>query len=182
MRETADDLTELQALLDRSATAGGRHLSDIISAERRLTARALCDELQGMCLLVLATVNSKGHPITGAVDAFLYRGHFHFGSAPDSMRFRHIRASPFVSAAHLPGEHLQVTVHGRAEIIDVNAPEHAEFRQLLLDNYVPQYGPEWEDMLTGGALYARIDADRMFTFSMPVEGPAERPVEGLAEH
>lgn len=173
MRETADDLTELQALLDRSATAGGRHLSDIISAERRLTARALCDELQGMCLLVLATVNSKGHPITGAVDAFLYRGHFHFGSAPDSMRFRHIRASPFVSAAHLPGEHLQVTVHGRAEIIDVNAPEHAEFRQLLLDNYVPQYGPEWEDMLTGGALYARIDADRMFTFAMPVEGPVE---------
>ena len=169
MRETDDDLAALQELLDRSAMAGGRHLSEIISDERRLTARDLCDQLHGMCLLVLATVNSKGHPITGAVDGFLYRGRFHFGSAPDSMRFRHIRASPFVSAAPLPGEHRQVTVHGRAEIIDVNAPEHAEFRQLLLDNYVPQYGAEWENMLTGGAQYARIEPDRMFTFWMPAE-------------
>ncbi len=169
MRETDDDLAALQTLLDRSATAGGRHLTEIISAERRLTASALCEQLQGMCLLVLATVNSKGHPVTGAVDGIFHRGCFHFGSAPDSMRFRHIRASPFVSAAHLPGEHLQVTVHGQAEFIDVNAPEHAEFRQLLLDIYVPRYGAEWEAMLTGGAQYARILPDRMFTFFMPDE-------------
>ena len=166
MNETPDDLTRLQEVLDRSAAAGGRHLSDVISGERRLTAEAVCEHLQGMVLLVLATVSSKGRPIAAPVDGIFHRGRFHFGSAPDSIRFQHIRRSPYVSASHLPGEHLQVTVHGQAEMIDVNAPEHAEFRHTLLDIYVPRYGAEWEQMLTGGAQYARIEPERMFTFFM----------------
>ena len=37
----------------------------------------------------------------------------------------------------------------------------------LLEVYVPRYGPEWEhDFLDRGAMYARIEADRMFTFQM----------------
>jgi nitroimidazol reductase NimA-like FMN-containing flavoprotein (pyridoxamine 5'-phosphate oxidase superfamily) len=166
MHETPDDLRALQELLDRSAALGGRHLSDVITAERRLTAEQVCEHLQAMKLLVLATVSSTGRPIAGPVDGFFYRGRLHFGSAPDSIRFQHIRRSPWVSASHLPGEHLQVTVHGRAELVDVNAPEHAGFRQTLLDYYVPRYGAEWVQMLDGGATYARIEPDRMFTFSM----------------
>lgn len=166
MHETPDDLRALQELLDRSAAVGGRHLSDVISPERRLSAEQVCERLQDMCLLVLATVSSTGRPFAGPVDGFFYRGMFHFGSAPDSLRFRHIRRSPWVSASHLPGEHLQVTVHGRAELIDVNAPEHAGFRQTLLDYYLPRYSGEWEEMLDNGASYARIHAERMFTFFM----------------
>ncbi|MBI4933800.1 MAG: pyridoxamine 5'-phosphate oxidase family protein [Actinobacteria bacterium] len=166
MHETPDDLRALQELLDRSDAAGGRHLRDVISEERRLTAEQVCDRLQDMCLLVLATVNSKGRPFAGPVDGFFYRGAFHFGSAPDSLRFQHIRRSPWVSASHLPGEHLQVTVHGRAELIDINAPEHAGFCQTLLDYYIPRYGGEWEDMLEGAPAYARIAPERMFTFFM----------------
>ena len=69
---------------------------------------------------------------------------------------------------HLPGESLAVTVHmgGRA-LGDLHAPEHAEFRQTLLDVYTPRYGPEWENFLDSGPLYARIEADRMFAFSDP---------------
>jgi hypothetical protein len=167
MHETPDDLRALQELLDRSDAAGGRHLRDVISEERRLTAEQVCEHLQGMSLLVLATVSSKGRPIAGPVDGIFYRGSFHFGSAPDSIRFQHIRRSSWVSASHLPGEYLQVTVHGRAELIDVNAPEDAGFRQALLDYYVPRYGEGWVQMLEGGAQYARIDAERMFTFFMP---------------
>jgi len=37
----------------------------------------------------------------------------------------------------------------------------------LLDIYVPRYGPDWEQFLASGAVYARIDAERMFAFSMP---------------
>jgi hypothetical protein len=29
-----------------------------------------------------------------------------------------------------------------------------------------RYGPEWEEFIDSGPVYARIDADRMFTFSM----------------
>lgn len=30
-----------------------------------------------------------------------------------------------------------------------------------------QNGPQWEEFLDSGPVHARIDADRMFTFSMP---------------
>lgn len=166
MHETPDDLDRLQALLDASHAAGGRHLRDVITSERRLDAAQVVAALDGMRLLVLATVTADGRPIAGPVDGIFYRGRFHFGSADDSVRFRHIAARPAVSATHLPGEHLAVTVHGTAEMIDLDSPDHAGFRTCLLDIYLPRYGPEWEEMLSTGASYARIEPSKMFTFSM----------------
>jgi pyridoxamine 5'-phosphate oxidase-like protein len=166
MHESPDDLDALQALLDRSFEAGGAHLLRIMTPERRLTAKQVAERLTGMRLLALATVTADGRPIVGPVDGIFLHGAFHFGSSPDSLRFRHIAARPHVSATHLPGEELAVTVHGRAVPIDVNAAEGAELRRVLLDIYVPRYGAEWERMLDTGALYARIEPDRMFTFHM----------------
>lgn len=169
MLETTEDLTDLQALLDRSAAAGGTHLRRILTPERRLDAEQVCARLTGMTLLALATVTADGRPIVGPVDGIFYRGAFHFGSAPDSVRFRHIRQRPAVSATHLPGEELAVTVHGRARLVDVAAAEHAGFRAALLGIYVPRYGAEWESFLDSGVQYARIDADRMLTFHMDAD-------------
>jgi hypothetical protein len=169
MHERSDDLTALQAVLDRSYASAGSHLRDVATPERRLSAAELADRLTGMRLLVLATSTRDGRPINGPVDGIFYRGRFHFGSSPESLRYRHIGERPAVSATHLPGESLAVTVHGDAEFIDVHAPEHAEFKQTLLDIYTPRYGDEWAAMLDGGAWYARINPRRMFTFSMPEE-------------
>lgn len=166
MRESPADIAALQDLLDRSYEAAGPHLRRIITPERRLTAEQVADRLTGMRLLALATVTADGRPIVGPVDGIFFRGAFHFGSAPDSIRFRHIAARPQVSATHLPGEQLAVTVHGRASTIDVGPESGDGFRQALLDVYVPRYGPEWESFLDSGVVYARIDADRMFTFHM----------------
>src|SRR5919198_1630269 len=171
MHETPDDLAELQELLDRSYALAGPHLRRIITPERRLTAEQVSERLTGMCLLALATSTSDGRPIVGPVDGIFFRGSFHFGSAPDSVRFRHIRARPYVSATHLPGEELAVTVHGRAVPVDVGSEADAEFRRTLLDIYTPRYGSDWEqDFLDSGPLYARIEADRMFTFHMSPDG------------
>ena len=166
MHETPADLARLQATLDRSYAAAGRHLRDVITPDRRLSAADLASHLQGMCLLVLATTARDGRPMAAPVDGLFYRGAWHFGSAPDSRRFAHVRRDPRVSAVHLPSEALSVTVHGRATILDLAAPEHQGFRRALLDIYVPRYGPDWEAILES-ALYARIEADRMFTFWMP---------------
>jgi hypothetical protein len=167
MHETAEDLAGLQALLDASYAGAGAHLLRIHTPERRLSASALAERLQGMVLLSLATVTADGRPVSGPVDGIFYRGAFHFGSAPDSVRFRHIRARPQVSATHLPGEELGVSVHGRAQMIDVVDPAQAGFRQALLDIYVPRYGASWEtDFLDSGPAYARIEAERLFTFHM----------------
>ena len=167
MHETPDDLAALQKLLDESYERSGAHLQRIISPERRLSAEQVSERLTGMCLLALATATADGRPIVGPVDGIFYRGAFHFGSAPDSVRFRHIYKRPHVSATHLPGEELAVTVHGRAVPIDIATDP---FRQALLDVYVPRYGPEWEHtFLARGPQYARIEADRMFTFHMPAD-------------
>jgi hypothetical protein len=161
MQETTEDLAALQALIDRSYETAGAHLLRIHTPERRLTAEQVCERLTGMRLLALATVSSAGRPVVGPVDGIFFRGAFHFGSAPDSVRFRHIAARPWVSATHLPGEELAVTVHGRAERVDVSS---GPFRQTLLNIY----GDEWgESFLDSGPVYARIDAERMFTFAMP---------------
>ena len=64
----------------------------MIPPERRLDAASLVARLDGMRLLVLATVTADGRPIAGPVDGIFYRGAFHFGSSPDSVRFRHIRS------------------------------------------------------------------------------------------
>jgi hypothetical protein len=167
MHETPEDLAELQALLDRSYAAAGPHLLSIHTPERRLNAAQVAQRLTGMCLLALATVTADGRPIVGPVDGILYRGAWHFGSAPDSARFRHIRSRPHVSATHLPSEELAVTVHGRAVPLDLKAPEAEGFRRTLLEVYVPRYGEEWEEFLDSGPVYASIEPDRMFTFGMP---------------
>src|SRR3954463_8885996 len=161
MHETPEDLAALQALLDRSYESAGPHLLSIHTPERRLSAEQVAERLQGMRLLALATVTADGRPIVGPVDGIFLHGAFPLGSWPDSIRFRHIRKRPQVSATHLPGEELAVTVHGRATPVDVQGG----FRQTLLDVYVPRYGPEWEKFLDSGVMYARIEPDRMFTFA-----------------
>jgi nitroimidazol reductase NimA-like FMN-containing flavoprotein (pyridoxamine 5'-phosphate oxidase superfamily) len=162
--ETAADLARLQDLLDASFEAAGPHLVRIITPERRLSAEQVAETLTGMRLLALATVTADGRPIVGPVDAVFLRGSFHFGSSPDSVRAGHIAARPQVSATHLPGEELAITVHGRALPVDVGAEEGAELRQTLLDVYVPRYGPGWEEFLDSGVRNWRIEAARMFTF------------------
>jgi nitroimidazol reductase NimA-like FMN-containing flavoprotein (pyridoxamine 5'-phosphate oxidase superfamily) len=165
VNETAEDLAALQGLLDASYANAGEHTLRIHTPERRLTAAQVAEALQGMVLLTLATATRDGRPIAGPVDGVFHRGAFHFGSAPDSLRFRHIARRPQVSAVHLPGEHLAVTVHGRAVPVDVR--EDLAFRQALLDIYVPRYGESWEtEFLDSGPAYARIEAERMFTYAM----------------
>jgi uncharacterized pyridoxamine 5'-phosphate oxidase family protein len=169
VHETAGDLQALQALIDASYAAAGPHLLSIHDPERRLSAEQVSEQLTGMCLLALATVTRDSRPIVGPVDGIFFRGAFYFGSAANSVRFRHIRARPQVSATYLPGEELAVTVHGRAVPVDIAAPEHAAFRQTVLDVYIPIYGEGWEqEFLEAVApMYARIEAERMFTFHMP---------------
>lgn len=163
MHERHGDLTALQRLIDASYAGAGPHLREIHAPERRLDAAALAARLDGMCLLTLATTTRDGRPITGPVDGIFFRGSFHFGSSPTSLRFRHIGERSAVSATHLPGEHFGVSVHGTAQRIDVEAAEHAQFRQTLLDIYLPRYGDAWLEVMDGAA-FARIDAHRLFAF------------------
>jgi len=159
VHETPDDIRALQELLDRSYERAGSHLRSITTPERRVSADELVAHLTGMCLLVVATVTADRRPIAGPLDGIFYRGAFHFGTAPDSVRYRHLLARPQVSATHLPREEFAVNVHGRAVPVEVVGG----FRETLLEVYVPRYGAGWEQFLDSGPVYMRIEADRMFT-------------------
>lgn len=167
MLETPADLDHLQQLLDRSTAGAGPHLRSILTDERRLTAAQVCQRLQGMRLLVVATVTADGRPLTGPVDGYFMRGSFYFSSGRNSVRMRHLAARPAVSATHLPGEDIAVTVHGRAELFDVLDPAHGELRQAMLDHYLPRQGPEFETWLNQvNPVGARIAAEKMFTSAL----------------
>lgn len=167
MHETPEDIAALDSLLERSFAAAGPHLLDIVRPERRLDGRQLSERLTGMCLLALATVTADARPIVGAVDGVFFRGAFHFGSSRDSVRYRHLSARAHVSATHLPGEHMAVTVHGRAVQLDIDDDRHRPFRDALLQVYLPRYGDSFLELLASGVVYWRIDADRMFSFHAP---------------
>jgi len=163
VHETAADLEALQRLLDESSEASGAHMRRIITPDRRIGAVDLVARLTGVRLLALATATADGRPIVSPVDGVFYRGAFWFGSAPDSVRFRHIRARPDVSATHFEGEPFAVTVHGRAHIHDLRDPAAAGFRDALIEVYAPRYGEDWIGWAEQHP-YARIDARRMYTF------------------
>ena len=166
MLETPEELDNLQQLLDRSMAGAGEHLRGIITDERRLSAAGLAGRLQGMRLLAVATVTADGRPLAGPVDGYFLHGTFWFSSGRNSVRMRHLAARPAVSAIHLPGEELAVTVHGRAELVELRGPGGAELRQAMLDWYVPRQGPEFETWLDAlDAVAARIEPEKIFTFS-----------------
>jgi uncharacterized pyridoxamine 5'-phosphate oxidase family protein len=162
VHETEADLTTLQALLDASYTSAGAHLRSIHTPERRVHAHDLADVLRGVRVLSLATVTARCEPRVGPVDGLFYRGQFWFGSAHESVRFRHLRARPQVSGAHTVGETFAVIVHGRAAEVDVSAPEYAGFRAALLGVY-----PDWEQWYPEDVPppYARIDAETMYAYA-----------------
>jgi len=167
MLQTPKEINRLQQLLDQSMAGAGPHLRGIITDERRLSAQQLCERLQGMRLLALATVTADGRPLVGPVDGYLLHGSFYFSSGRDSVRMRHLAARPACSATHLPGDELAVTVHGRAELFEMRDPACAELRQAVLGWYVPRQGPEFESWLDAlDAVAARIEPEKIFTFAM----------------
>jgi hypothetical protein len=169
VHETPADLTDLDRLLDASHDAAGAHLRAIFEDDRRIRAAELVGLLTGVQILSLATVTADCRPIAGAVDGLFFRGRFYFGSAPESVRFAHLRQRPHVSATHLRGEELAVVVHGVALEIDPHAPEHEAFRALLEETY-----PGWSEWASASP-YARIDPAKMFAGWLPgAELPAQR--------
>jgi hypothetical protein len=166
MHETPDELAAVEHLLTTSIAGAGPHLRSIFTEDHRPDARQVCAEMSGMCLLTVATVTAAGRPIAGPLDGYLLHGVLWASSSPESVRVRHLRTRPAVSATYLPGEHFALTVHGRAEVLDLHAAAATDLRQAMLAHYVPLQGQafaDWLDTLDGVAI--RIDADKMFAFA-----------------
>ncbi|MEV0351132.1 pyridoxamine 5'-phosphate oxidase family protein [Nonomuraea sp. NPDC050680] len=145
MRETPEDLKELQVLLDASLSLSTSHLRSIITTERTLTAEQLAGVLTGMCPLALSTVTAKGEPRISGVDGHFLHGKWHFGTARKAAKARHLAARPAVSAAHMRGEDLGVFTHGTVEILNPFGGEPAADWPDLLAYFKDFYGDDFFD-------------------------------------
>lgn len=139
MHEARADLLALQRLLDDSYARAGSHLRSIQTPARRLSAARLCELLQSVCVLDLATVNRAGEPRVAPIDGVFFRGRFIVGTPADSLRLRHLRRNPAVSAAHTRGEELTVLVHGTAVEVDCASPDESPLRDCFREVYGPGY-------------------------------------------
>lgn len=148
MRETPEELKELQALLDASLSRSTSYLRSIINGERTLTAEQLTQVLTGMRTLALSTVTAKGEPRISGVDGHFLHGKWHFGTARNAAKARHLAARPAVSAAHLRGEELGVFTHGTVEILNPRDGEPAADWPDLLAYFKGFYGEDafdWDE-------------------------------------
>lgn len=167
MHETAAELVELQALLDRSYAGAGPHLRTIIDPVRRMGAEELVELMSGLCLITVATVTADGRPLSAPADGYFLHGKVEFSLGHDSVRARHLAQRPQCSVSWLPGVESAVTVHGRAELFDVLDPEQPALKQAMLDHYLPLQGEGFRRWLDNtGPLGVRVMPDRMFTFNM----------------
>ena len=135
MKETPEELAALQRLLDSSIAGSGAHLTGIVSAPRRLTARQLVTALTGMKVLVVATVTAAGEPRTSCVDGHFLNGTWMFGTSADAVKARHLRARPALSATHADGERMAVFTHGTAEYITTDDPRFEPYDTHFIAHY-----------------------------------------------
>jgi hypothetical protein len=136
MRETTEELADLQQLLDVSHAGANEHLKSIIRAgERTPSAEQLSAYLTGMRLLVVATVDAQGRPTTSAVDGHFVHGRWVFTTSASAVKSRHLRARPAISASHVEGETFAVFTHGEAEFLDVGNPVRDDLEDYLTAHY-----------------------------------------------
>lgn len=160
MRETAEEITALQELLDRSAEVASEHLRSIMTPERLLPAARVVQDLPSPAVLNVATVTATGEPRLSAVDGHFFHGRWYFTTAYDSPKVRQLAARPQVSASWTPRDGYGLFCHGRAVLLD----EGAELA-MVRDHFAATYGVSPEEFGTEIA-YVRIDPHWMIGFAM----------------
>jgi hypothetical protein len=142
MRESDEDLTRLQGLMDRSLAAAGRHLRTIFADEQLLTAEELVATLDQIFEMHLAVVTSAGAPLVAPTDGIFFRGKVWFGFPARAVRARLVRRDPRVSAS-FSRKSFAFIVHGTAEEVDDADPAWPEYEALMRELYVATYGAGW---------------------------------------
>jgi hypothetical protein len=150
MRESDEELTELQALMDASLGRATEHLRSIIRPGRTLTAAELVRVITGMCTLAVSSVTAAGEPRVSGADGHFLHGRWIFTTARNSAKAGHFAARPAISLAHLRGDELGVFTHGRVEELNPEAAPPDPQWPAILDHLTQHYGRSplsWGDVV-----------------------------------
>jgi len=136
VHETPAELADLQQLFDGSLGRSGQHLRSIITEGRRTpSAEVVCRQLDGMKVLVIATVGADGRPRTSAVDGHFLHGQWVFTTSGDAVKCRDLRRNPAVSASYIDGERFALFTHGDAEFLEPGVSDFDQVEAHLVAHY-----------------------------------------------
>ncbi|HEY6418222.1 MAG TPA: pyridoxamine 5'-phosphate oxidase family protein [Candidatus Binataceae bacterium] len=136
MQETAEELLDLQALIDRGIQQASPMLRRIFRMpEGSLSARQLTRHFQGFKTVAMATATAKGEPRVAPVVAIFFHGKFHVATDVSTTRARHLSKRSAVSLTYYERDNLAVIVHGIATMMESSHPDFAavdvEFTRLV---------------------------------------------------
>jgi hypothetical protein len=164
--ETEAELRELQAMLDAHLARANPHMTNIVTPERRLSARQVTTYLQGTRHVAFATVTSKGEPRVSPLDALFIHGRFTLSTARGATKMAHLRRNPACSAVHVDGDRIAVAVNGEVEWLPRDHPDHDEIHAA----WVAQY--ESDPYSWGDVVLFRIRPSTMWAYAFhPEEFP-----------
>jgi len=158
MYESMTEIEFLQKVLDESYEMAGPHYKSIHTPNRRMSATEICKELTGVAVFDLATVSDDGKPYVAPVDGLFLDATLWFSSAQSSLRFKHIRERPWVSAAYTKGKEISIVLHGKAHEVDTSLPGNERLHDYCLETYGSTYD-SWG--LWGKAAFAWVEPRRV---------------------
>jgi hypothetical protein len=166
MRETVEEIRELQVLLDASLSRATNHLRSIFT-QRTVTAEQLTQILTGMCTLAVSTVTAKGEPRVSGADGHFLHGRWYFGTARSAAKARHLAARPAASVAHMRGEDLGVFTHGTVQVLNPEDGEPSADWPEMLAYFKDFYGAEAFDW-DNDVVYYRLSPHWMTAYAPDV--------------
>ena len=166
MFETEAELERLQGMFDAHLARANRHMTSIVTPERRLTARQVVTYLQGTKHVAFATVTSRGEPRVSPLDALFIHGRFTLSTAAEATKVAHLRRNPACSAVHVDGDRIAVAVNGTVEWITRDHPDHDEIHAAWTKTY------ESDPYTWGDVVLFRIEPTTMWAYAFhPEEFP-----------
>lgn len=162
MRESENDIQDLQQLIEQSIEQAGEFLRKSFQMpDCSLEAGELVEKLAGSLTVSLSTVTKNGEPRVAPIGAVFYRGRYYIPTIESAARTRMIRHNPAVSLTQYEGNDFAVLVHGRAVVIGSNHVYYADLQQL-------RQQLEMSDINTWGngdeGIYLRIEPRVLYTY------------------
>ena len=161
MRETVEELSALQTLIDLSHARAQPHMRGIIHPGKySLSATQVVRLTEGLKTIAVAALAPNGDPLLGPMDGWFLHGKFFFSSGGDAVRIRGLRKRPRASVSYFEAERFAITAHGHAELMFKGHAAVGEIDAIFRTHYGSS-AFDWSD----DGVYVRLDADRFYTYS-----------------
>ena len=166
MRETAEEVQRLQALMDATNARANAHMAAIVKPERQLNAAQMVKYLQGLEHVAFGTVNAQWRAARGAARRALCPRPLHAQYRARMARWRNLERNPACSAAHYVGDDVAVVVNGHVDELTRDHPDHDEVHDVWYSHY------ESSPYSWGDVVIFRVEPVSMWAYAMK---PADYP-------